>query len=314
MTPSADDLLHGLGDRVRASGWHVPTDAEEAAALSMTAMLRDAGLQPQPDRPVADVKLSGHGVHGHEVSVADAVGILGPLQNVMSAIGQALRGPTTLQGKIASEIRQATQLRLSPQLSPGSVVFHLTGAGERVTGDELPNVTGSDTLLDMVMVRLSELAHQASIEDMELEALARRLRPLGARTAKHLNDLVSELVDSEINMDMRWRVPSGHALTARLHRDGAFSLREAISRNAEDVRTVTLIGTLETVSTVRDLDLVTETGARIVLRIPEDTDPDDLRQYFHRTVEVTAEQTTVWNLGQGSEKRSYRMLDIRSLN
>ncbi len=71
------------------------------------------------DVPELDVVLDGTAVYGQTVRVEFLAKLLGRLQSAVSAIGQALQGPTTTVGAIAGDVLSASQLRFAATF-PGS--------------------------------------------------------------------------------------------------------------------------------------------------------------------------------------------------
>jgi hypothetical protein len=263
-----------------------------------------------PDRPEVAVRLHGPGVAGHEIPVREATGILASLQEAISSIGQALRHETTTRGAIQTRIQRATELLLSPVLTNGSVVFHLTAAGEQVSGDEAAELTGTDTLVDDAMSELFAVFEQSDAKQLDSAALARDLRRLGPRTAKHLSDLVKQVTNDLIDVDLSWRSPRGRRREASLQRQAALALGQAIDRNKVEVRRVHLTGLLATVSSIAKADLVTDGGVRIKMSVDDDAAPG-LKPFYNERVLVQLEQTTVWSTSTGKEKQTFSLVDIR---
>jgi hypothetical protein len=220
-----------------------------------------------------------------------------------------LRHETTTRGAIQASIQRATELLMSPVLSGGSVVFHLSAPGEQVSGDEAAELTGSDTLVDAAMAELLSVFEQSQAQQLDSAALARDLRRLGPRTAKHLADLVKQVTDDEIDVDVAWRNPRGRRQKASLQRQAALTLGRAIERNKVEVRTVQLTGVLATVSSITKAELVTDAGDRIRMTVDSGLAPN-LGPYYQHRVTVHVEQTTTWSLGTGKETRAFSVVDI----
>lgn len=304
--------LEQLRERALAADVEPVTEPDELARRSLHSLLLTSELTPAPDRPEVDVRLHGPAVPGHEIAVRNATAILTALQEAIAAIGQAIRHTPTSRGSIQSDILRATELRMSPSLGAGSVVFHLSGAAEEITGDEAAELTGSDTLVDAAVGSLFALLEQSNADDLESSTLTSDLRRLGPRTAKHLSDLSKRVVDDEIDIDLRWRNPAGHRRTAALQRRAALAIRDAIERNRVETDTVQLTGTLLTVSVVAkaELQLEDQDKTRVRLAVSPDDAPT-LGPFFDKRVVATAERTTKWSTNTGIETRSYRLLELR---
>jgi hypothetical protein len=311
VTTSAE-RLQALRARALAADIEPVSDPEELTRRGVRAHLQDTGGFIPPDRPEMDVRMHGPGVPAHDIPVREAAGILGPLQEAVASIGQALVHKATASGRINADILRSTELRLSPVLAPGSVVFHLTGPAEEVSGAEAPELIGNETLVDAVMRELFALVGQAeNVSEIETAGrLAHELRRFGSRTAKHLTELTSRVVDDEIDLDLTWRTPVGRIHRAALQRRSAETIQAAIKLNEVEVCEVELTGDLVTVSMTKKAELHTQDLGNVALHV-HDQLATSLGPFFNKQVVVTAELTTRWLINTGTEKRSYRMLGIR---
>jgi hypothetical protein len=311
VTTSAERLQE-LRARALSADVEPLSDPEELTRRGIRAHLEEVGGFIPPDRPEMDVRMHGPGVPAHDIPVREAAGILSPLQEAVAAIGQALVRKATASGRINADVLHATELRLSPVLRPGSVVFHLTGPGEDVSGAEVPELTGTETLADAAIRQLFTLIGQAE-KTTEIEAagrLAHELRRFGSRTAKHLTDLTSRIVEDEIDIDLTWRTPLGRFHRAALQRRSAETIQAAIRLNEVEIVEVELAGILVTVSMTKKAELRIQELGNVALDV-HDQLATKLGNYFNKQVVVAAEQTTRWLINTGAEKRSYRMLGIR---
>lgn len=307
MTTS-EERASALRARLAGASLEGPRDSIELANLSTRAMLRDSGYAIAESAPKLDVRLHGRSIPGHEIPVREATSILGSLQEAVSACGQAVAKKATAAGSVQSAILRATELRLSPALGFGSVVFHLGGAAESLEGDEAPDGIGSDILLDRVFRDLFAILNSVASDDLGETTTVDSLKLLGPRTVRHLNDLAKEVTESEIDIDLSWLNGSGSA-NASLHRRGALALKDAIQRTREEVEQKTFHGTLSTVSTLVHPQLLADDGQRIDMSVsPEEA--ARLGDYFNRRVVVEVEQTTTWSVTTGKETLRYRLLTI----
>ena len=304
-----NERLEELRRLAAASGVVAPADPEELGRLSIRALMEKIGSVVPPDRPEVDVRLHGPGVPGHEIPVREAAGILTSIQEAISSIGQALRRAPTLHGVIQAQILQATELRLLPEIGAGSVVFSLIGAGEDITGDEAPGLTGTDTLVDVVMTELFSVIEQSHVQGAESSQLAQYLRRLGPRTAKHLSDLVRQIVGDEIDVDLSWRNPGGQRRLASLERQSALALGRAIDLNKIETRIVQLIGILSTVSTDKKAELKVQGGSAVRMTADKAL-AATLGPFFNQRVTARVEQTTTWSTNTGKETQTFRLLGL----
>jgi hypothetical protein len=304
-----DKRLEELRDRVRAANVESVGDPAELARLGVRAHLVATRGPVPPDRPEVDVRLHGLGVPAQEVAVRDAAAILLSVQETVASIGQALRQDPTLQGSIQAQILKATELHMTPDITGGSVVFHLFGPGESVTGDEAAELTGTDTLVDAAMSQLLSIVEQSAALGPDSSELARDLRRLGPRTAKHLSDLVRRVISDEIDIDLSWRNPTGQRRRATIARSAAMALEHAIALNRVDTQIVEIAGVLVTISTQVKAELNTESG-----RIHMTVDPDlaaTLGPFYNQEVRAVVEQVTTWSTNTGRETKAFRLLEIR---
>lgn len=308
---TAEKRAAELKARLARAGLDAPRDSAELASISTQAMLRDAGYPLAEEQPQLDVRLHGRAVPGHEVPVREATSILGTIQETVSACGQAVAKKATAAGSIHAAILRATELRFSPALGFGSVVFHLGGASEEVTGSELPETTGTETLLDQVFRTLFKIIEVAQTDDLSKKSPVEDLRLLGPRTVSHLNDLVKEIMESEIDVDFAW-TSRAEKSRATLGRRGALALKDAIERTKNEVTVQRIRGTLSTVSTVVHPQLLTDDGRRINLSVTPES-AAHLGAYYNRRVEVQVEQTRNWSVTTGRETYVYKLIQIELL-
>ena len=305
-----DERLEELRRRALAADIEAPTDPEELGRLSMRALLEDIGGVVEPDRPEVAIRLHGPGVPGHEIPVREAAAILISIQEAVASIGQALRHEPTIHGAIQVRILKATELRMSPAVGAGSVVFRLTGAGEQVSGDEAPALTGTDTLVDAAMTELFSLLKQSETQGLESSALAQDLRRLGPRTAKHLADLVKRILADEIDVELTWRNPTGRRRSASLQRQSALAIGRAIDLNRVETKVIDLTGVLVTVSAVTKAELQTDVGDRIKMSADSSLTAT-LGPFYNKRVVAQVEQTTVWSTNTGKETQTFKLLALR---
>lgn len=305
-TPS--ELLALMEERLRADPSQSPVDADELGRLSVAAMIRDSGGPASVVAPTLAVRMHGTGVPGHDVALEDAFAILNPLQHACSSIGQSIAKVATAAGRIPEVIRKGTQFRLSPILSPGSVVFHLRAPTEPVTGEEIPGVTGSDTLADVTLTRLMNVIRLAEQTD-NMPGVSSEVRRFGPRAAKHLNDLAVAIAASEIDVTLRWQ-NGRETRSALLNRRCALSLQDAISHNRTQTRTVTINGVLVTASTVEPIAIRSDDDDRLIKLVVTPELASTLDEFCFRRVVAQAEETIIWRLSKGTETRHYALLSI----
>jgi hypothetical protein len=288
--------------------FETPADGLQLGILSTQAMLRDSGYAAARPEPKLDVRLYGRSIPEHTVPVRQAAAILGALQEAVTACGQAVTKKITTAGRVQNNILEATELRLSPALGFGSVVFHLGGVEEVLTGEELPDTDGSETLLDWVFRDLFAIIQVVESDDISAPLATESLRRLGPRTIAHLNDLAKEVTKSDIDIDMSWSSQNVSS-KASLRRRGALALQDAIQRSKKEVVQQQIQGVLATASTLISPQLLTEDGRKINM-VAEPKIAAGLGAYYNRQVVVEVELTKLWSVTTGAETLTYRLLSI----
>lgn len=307
MADDRDDQVR-LAQRIEAARGLLPQvrTGEELDRLGEDALLQKIGGEPGPAR--LDVRLHGAGIINHRVPVRRATAVLGSLQETVTAIAQALSssGPTA-RGLVARAIQDATQMTLSPAISAGSVVFHLS---ESLLDEPLLLPPDTPSLLDAAVSGLLDVVSSGERGSTpgDLPPLAGRLRRLGPRTAKHLNDLVDRVVSDTIDVELTWR-GTAPARTEDLTHERASVLRAAISSNQQEINVVTVQGRLQTVSTVTSADLVAEDGTRYKIVVPAEL-RSALGRFYDERVEVKLREVVSWSTSTGHEKKTYDLITV----
>lgn len=304
------DRVEALRQRIRAARSNLP-DAPDIAALQRLGdedLQRQLGIDPRSDG--LDVRLHGKGVVDHHVPVRKATAILSSIQETITAIGQAVTRTPTSRGTIERWIQDATQLTLSPRLSTGSLVFHLANRAAQEPALFNSVEPGSTSLVDDAVVEMMGVLNQGEdgVADGDVQPLAARLRRFGPRTGKHLHDLVTRVVEDDIDVEMVWR-STKRPTRVDLRRDGASLVRDAITRNEHDSSVVQVTGRLQTVSVVRSADLITDDGLRYKIVVPAEWRPL-LGRYFNRTVDATLRELVTWSTATGVERRTYELVSL----
>jgi hypothetical protein len=303
--------LEALRQRALAADVEPISDPLELARQSIRAHQEDMGWVTRPDLPEIDIRMHGPGVPGHDIPVREAMSILAPFQETVSSLGQVITQQATASGPINASVLRFTELRMTPELLPGSVIFRLTGPGEDLSGDEAAALTGSDTLVDEAMRALFEIVDQsANTEDLGAAGnLAEGLRRYGPRVAKHLSHLVDSIVKDGIELDMSWRTPRGRRREATLPRRSAMTIQEAIKLNEVVSRRVELTGTLITISRTKKAELKLPDRGSLKLEVPAHLTPS-LGPFYDKNVTVIVDETVRWSAHTGRETRTYAMRSI----
>lgn len=315
--PSPDALPKAPSiDALRARLSSLPGDAavDHADFRRLTHQAMDAdhtGVVRVPSTELR-VRMSGAGVHGHHVAVHDATQLLSLLQGAITAFGSSVRkqgeakAPKNRAGKRLG-VREATELRLGPEIEPGSVVFTLQSPADLVpeTKDGLEGSSETDSLVDLAARRLMDLVTSAQADDAsDVGVLADDMRRYGALVASKLSKIAEHALVSEIELDLRHWSRAGRRRESRLGSRGAAALRAAAERNRERTETDTVTGRLRTVSDGADqLRMTLDDGTSLRIAV----DPEhglELGPLLGKRVEVDIDILVRWQLATGRETRS----------
>lgn len=300
---SGDDFLVGL-DLSAAPPWRSTDDLN---GMSLRAFRAHSGAD-RTARSVAAVRLHGAMVRQNRVSVRRATKILDAFQSVLTAIAASAQGSTGLRGKLPELASQLTDLQLSPQVAPGSVIFQLTAPDPAdVVPEPLPGVD-AESLVDASARRLLNALSVAADETASQRDLLEDLRGLGPRAARQLSSLMKAIIDESVELDLSWTTAGQERLGADVSAATAGALREVITTYRIDAEVVELRGYLATVSSFRNIDLRMADGEVVTLTAEEDL-RGALGSLFEREVIVRAEET-VESREFGEPRRTYKALSI----
>ncbi len=190
-----------------------------------------------------DLALDGPAVIDHSASLSLLGAFFTSLQNLVTAVAQALEGTPTTAGQVAGYIVTATQLRSAPAF-PSSYGLHLYGPDTAAlawqqgplpleAGDPPPPESTPGLLPDAVstLLDITDLAQDQDSAGAQ-EALLERLLPLGQRALGHLTTFAGTLAQHDASLKMTWQPDSDQARTVSLSTGAALRLKGL----SEDVR------------------------------------------------------------------------------
>ncbi len=289
-------------DRARVPTWTTPADL---AHQSIEASLSQGHIVPETPR--ASIRLTGTATNANSIPVSLGATFLGRLQELVTAVGSSLRDKKGTRGRYTEEVRSQTELRMIPQLTPGSIVFWITVQPQTTEGP--PALLPRRSLATESVDKILSVARFAMLEEVQSDNLVQELQGLGPRVARHLLRLSDTLIEADLEMQVSWTDPGQGIIQGELTHPAAVRMRDAISSNRVDVDIVQLTGILQTVSRIRDIDLLLDTGRTLRLSIVDDDLRRRLGAYYDRRVVVTAEES-IRILGSGEERTSYNVVDI----
>lgn len=307
-----------LRDRLLAVAPAPASDAHEGARLAEIARAMDFSGLPVARVPELRVRVSGPGIDGHAVDVKDAARILERVQDLATAVGSAtlkrqkvsrLKGPN---GKRIG-VGEATRLRLSPTVAPGSVIFTLSGASPTVdeAQDGVLPETASDSLLDVAirdLIGTIETAQADASEDMA--AVTEALRKGGPLVTSRFNSLATVALKSDVDIELRHWSTAGRRDGATLRKRGARAIAAAAERNKIQRDTGPVVGKVRTVSDGADrLRITLPTGVDVLVPLDDDS-PRVTGDLLGRKVLAMVETVSTWNLTTGRATHKRRLISI----
>lgn len=313
--PSPDERAAALRKRLMADAADAPESPWEWLALDRRARtaLVTGGLPPRVSELFLHVQ--GDGVVNHRLATNSTAKILSSIQNAITSIGSSLSHDD--KGKPSPGVRKATRLYVTPNVMPGSIVFHLDRDPEPLV--ETPSGQGalfeaglsaSEPLADKSIATLIELVEVAEKHDAsDLGVVTDKLRELGPRTTSNLSKLATELAKEELTIDFGHSSTAGVRRRTTLGRRGCGVITEAAERNKEREDRVTLIGELNTSSDGHDKVRITLPDNSEVLLVADKTQGARLGQWITKRVQVSAKRSTKWNLATGKETLTFTLLD-----
>lgn len=248
------------GDREAARQWlreRIP-DTRPGPPPTHAGLLREqrdrllvqAGFPTDPESTstsTLDLALDGPAVIDHSASLSLLGNFFTSLQNLVTAVAQALEGTPTTAGQVAGYITAATQLRSAPAF-PSSYGLHLYGPDTAApawrqgslplplpleAGDRPPTRSTPGLLPDAVgtLLDITDLAQDQGSAGAQ-EQLLEKLLPLGQRALGHLAAFAGTLAQHDASLKMTWRPDSDQARTVSLSTGAALRLKGL----SEDVR------------------------------------------------------------------------------
>jgi hypothetical protein len=310
LTPDFEERARAIRERIASIA---PQPAEYPEDFQRSA--RDAQIFAATGKfPIHSsalrVRLFGAGVINHDVPVNTATAVLAALQGAVTATGEAVRRQGALPSKSADAQRvtaDATELYLSPEIAPGSVVFFLETKDAR----SQDNIVAVDveSLLDVATDRLFALLSLADSGDVaERSELETELRELGSRAASKVASLATAAIENEVELDLSLQTPIGRRSSGHLTARGSFALQRAFSQASDRVERTRLMGRLRTVSDGKDKLRMTVEALGDIRLVAEPNVGANLGNLLGQRIAADVEVTVKWTPATGRERRTYRML------
>lgn len=314
-----DELMRHLLDELAAAPaedfpeWE---DAADLGRLHLQAFARDQAGGFELGASRGELRLTGRGVRGHSLDLADAGQMMSDFQTLVTASGAALRGQTNTRGRLAAEVIDGTRLALTASPGAGSVVLEFASVADeaeerypqgaaRLDGEPVPLVQRSiDTTFEILAAAAAPGSHGEAVE-----ALFTGLGPRAAAAARTLANTASR---AALDLNVSWEMPGRARRRVRVTAAQSATFASILHGTGLDGERVTFTGMLRTVSDRRKIDLETidpdSPGETIVLSIDRGT--VDMSPYLINTHVEMLVQVEVTQRPGGAEIRTYTALRV----
>lgn len=259
----------------------------------------------------ARLRLFGGAVDDHSAPIKLAAKALVTFQDLLSSVAMAQQGKTSLRGTVPKQIRAATELRVFPRPSIGSVVFDLAGPPAPDISATLPGSGDDRNSVDAAVEELAGVLDAAGGEGPETDqAVLEVLKRLGPRVATHLRKLSALPLDDDLSLDVAWSEASGRRVSGRLGTVEATVLRRVINESKVSVEEESLAGVLVTLSSEDPLALRLHDGGRVPMALGEGLALEALTPYFNAPVLATVEVQVESHPTTGVDVRRYTLVGV----
>jgi len=304
---SVSDLTAILDDMPDVAEIDATTSA--LTTLSTTRMQERLGTV----RSALRARFTGALPGTHELGVRSATTVIGSLQDVLAEIAATIRDTVPKRGPLPAAILEATELRFSPAVSEGSVIFTLRRPDRPTLWQAAENeIDLFEQSLQSLFSVFDEIERPASAGRGKDE-VPETLGNLGPRTARHLVRFARSLSTDDLNLDLGWSQPGGTAVTSRLSSSGAAYLGELAAKATTRTQPVTLTGSFHRIGN-DDKHRFTD-DVRGVVSIASSTElTDEFARIFRRgRVSLDATETESINVATGRSTWNYAAVAVTML-
>ncbi len=197
-----DDLLaayHAAPVEEYAGGRIMRAGLQRRRAAVIERLLVAAPVDARESLDLAVLPDNDEAGRGTDVSVL--AGLLGELQETVSALAQSIKDRPTSRGVVPGEIQEAVRLQVAFAV-PGSLTVHLVPASPEHQQPLLEDAI--ETLLHLSVDALIGLL-EAGSDEGRVEEFVQRLSDAGPRASLHLEKLSTLLVNHQTKTTIRWR-------------------------------------------------------------------------------------------------------------
>lgn len=245
----------------------------------------------------------------HEIGVREATAILGELQEIVSEVGAVLRDESPRRGPLPAEVLKATELRLSPRVRAGSVIFTMHPAH-----DESLFGSGRETLddaLTSIFSLFDKVERPVTAGVMSTSDVADALRNYGPRTARHLVKFADALQKSGLNMDLGVAVSGRPIRGSRISRAGAGFLEKLAADATTRTLEVELVGRVRNLGTDNKHKFVDDERGLITMTADAEVTGVLYESFGQARVRVVASETE--SITKATGATNYRFHAVRAV-
>jgi hypothetical protein len=258
------------------------------------------------------VRLTGAGVLGHAAELDDVGQVATLWQRCVTAVGAALEGATSAQGRLSLDIVRRTQLLLQASPAPGSLILSLAAKSPAPAETSLFEDDTSSLADRASEGLLSLLQHAAAPSLGDLDQLSAEFVSLGPRVATSVKQLADALVRSQFDVDAEWHEPGQVTMRASFPAASAEWVSEFVEGRDLDTEDIRLEGTVRTVSDIAKWSIELADGPI------EQIDASDLPHEDIRSTNVGHEvellvQVRLRERPDGTVRRTLRAKELRQL-
>ena len=209
-------------------------------------------------------------VDSHDLEISKASVILKEIHSLVEESWLQLSAP-----------RHSFRLFLSPHISPGSTVVTLYGSqpeddlSDHVFGSSLPD-TALDTAINNVFNDI----------DVVINSSMQRTPDISAKIGKRLYSFSRELLENDLELDLKWIRPSGKSKIQSLNFEKISSMKNILDRENRNERIRSEDGLITQISNSGEFRFKSDAGGKIIESEVPVMMFEELRNYWNQRVHL----------------------------
>lgn len=311
-TPDDGGVSEILARALKAVPEPTWTTMDDLTRMSREAVLRDMGGNPREAPSTGTLRI--HRPGNRAVTLAQAGHLQVAWQRAVSSVGAATVGFKGLRGRLPQSILQGTELAFVSH-APGSVVIEITPTSPPLAEVEPhgnPVLTGLESDRPLADRAASRLIAVLSSQDSGEDALVEELADLGPRVGSAVRALAQAVGTAECELTASWDEPERPTCRVAVNPQRARRIMDVVTGRHLDAEHQTVVGTIRTVSDVRNWDIETEEGARIVMSARGLSEAQVRKVNVGDLLEVVALES-VTEMPDGTTRSVYTIESLRAL-